>query len=254
MKTIPIKIRTALAAIAGTALSLMPASAAQTYTTGDVFVGFRSTNSPNNGLIIDIGDISQFTNASSFSNFSFGGASTTGADLAYQFGSGWYTDPTVTWGVFSAVTGQYALASKVQPVNGTLSTTPTALNSTKTGALITGINTVQSGFVTSTAATYTANSAYQTGTANGTYYAAVNANPDFTSAAWAAGSSIEGAVGKLLDLYYFTPNAVQLLNPSGLALSINSTGTITVIPEPSTYALIGLGSLLLITAYRRKSA
>lgn len=253
MKTGHNTILSVLLAVAGVALNASSARAAQTYTAGDVFIGFRSTTNPQNGLIFNVGNISQFTNTS-FSNFTFGSVGTTGADLAQQFGSGWYTDATVTWGVFSALSGQYALASKAQPINGTVSTAPLALNSSKTGSLISGIGTVQSGYVTSTAATFTANSAYQTGVANGTYYAAVNANPDFTSAAWASGTSIEGSVNKLLDLYYFTPNSVQLLNPVGKAFSVNNSGVFTVVPEPSTYALIGVGALLLLVAYRRRTA
>lgn len=80
MKTIYTRLLTVFVAVAGTALSVLPTEAAQTYTDGDVFVGFRSTTSPNNAAIFNIGNVSQFTNTVSFSNFSFGGAGTTGAD------------------------------------------------------------------------------------------------------------------------------------------------------------------------------
>lgn len=36
------------------------------------------------------------------------------------------------------------------------------------------------------------------------------------------------------------------------SVSLASDGTVTVVPEPSTYALLGFGALLLIMAYRRK--
>ncbi|MEI6323487.1 MAG: PEP-CTERM sorting domain-containing protein [bacterium] len=255
MKTKTKKFSTTLLALAGLALLSSGAQANQTLSNYDVFVGFRSTTSPNNAVLFNVGNVSQFTNSANFANFSFGSSGTTGADLVQQFGSGWYTDSTVTWGIFSALTGSYALASKAETVNGTQSSPYAALNTAKTGNLITGINTVQNNYITSTAATNTANAAYQQGVASGTYYYAVNLNPDFTSTAWPSGSSIEGALSKNLDLYYFTPSSVQVLGGgNGASLAVNSNGVISAVPEPSTYFLFGLGALGFVLAVRRRSS
>ena len=36
-------------------------------------------------------------------------------------------------------------------------------------------------------------------------------------------------------------------------LTVDSSGNISSVPEPSTYALLGFGALLLVIAYRRKA-
>jgi hypothetical protein len=252
------KLSVALLALAGLALISTGAHANQIYTDGDVFIGFRSTTSPNNGLLFNIGNISQFTNATTFANFSFGSSGTSGADLAAQFGTNWYNDSTVTWGIFSA-TGSYALLSKAESVNGTQSSAFAAVGSGHLTSLISGIQAVQTGYVggtgLATAASNTVNAAYETGIVNGTYYYGVNLSPDFSTGGLAAGSSIEGALSKRLDLYYLTPNSVAVLGGgNGASFAIDSTGIISAVPEPSTYLLFGIGALLLAIAYRRRSS
>jgi hypothetical protein len=67
--------------------------------------------------------------------------------------------------------------------------------------------------------------------------------------------SIENGVSGGLDLYS-VPNsgsATAIFSAAnGNALSVNSSGVIAVAPEPSTYALMALGALVLVIAYRRK--
>ena len=55
--------------------------------------------------------------------------------------------------------------------------------------------------------------------------------------------------------YYSANNLWQLWNGTNSYIGLNmTTGQLTVIPEPSTYALFGLGAFALIVAYRRKVA
>jgi hypothetical protein len=67
--------------------------------------------------------------------------------------------------------------------------------------------------------------------------------------------SIENGVSGGLDLYS-VPNsgsATAIFSAAnGNALSVNASGVIAVAPEPSTYALMALGALVLVIAYRRK--
>jgi hypothetical protein len=66
-------------------------------------------------------------------------------------------------------------------------------------------------------------------------------------------NNIQGNLNQILDLYG--------QNNSGTfwrgGFSLNNAGTIafnpTIIPEPSTYALLGIGAVLLGAAYRRKT-
>ena len=66
--------------------------------------------------------------------------------------------------------------------------------------------------------------------------------------------SIENGVSGLLDLYS-VPNsgsATAIFSAAnGNALNVDSGGVIAA-PEPSTYALMALGALVLVIAYRRK--
>jgi len=62
--------------------------------------------------------------------------------------------------------------------------------------------------------------------------------------------------------YYSANNTWQIWNNSALTLGADNgyiginldTGRLTVVPEPSTYALFGQGALVMIVAYRRKVA
>jgi hypothetical protein len=68
----------------------------------------------------------------------------------------------------------------------------------------------------------------------------------------------EGSVGTVLDVYKIVSgNATK--NTAGTlvgAISIDSTGdvTFTAVPEPTTYAILGLGAGLLLMAARRRNA
>ena len=68
-------------------------------------------------------------------------------------------------------------------------------------------------------------------------------------------SSIQNIITGNLDLYS-VPNsgsATPIFSAAnGNNLYVNSSGFIGVVPEPSTYALMALGALVLVIAYRRK--
>lgn len=69
--------------------------------------------------------------------------------------------------------------------------------------------------------------------------------------AFGSGWSIESKIGNAQNLWLLdsSANSSQALGVG----NISSAGLFTVVPEPSTYALIGFGALLLIVAYRRKA-
>ncbi len=70
-------------------------------------------------------------------------------------------------------------------------------------------------------------------------------------------ASLEAAVSlnQTLDVYKLAPSPVAAIFSAlnNNALGINSSGLVQVVPEPSTYALAGLGALLLVIAYRRNT-
>jgi hypothetical protein len=62
-------------------------------------------------------------------------------------------------------------------------------------------------------------------------------------------NTLEAGVATDLEFYSTSASAATRLTQ----FDISSSGVISVVPEPSTYALFGFGALLLIVAYRRKA-
>ena len=249
MKTNTKKISAALLAMAGAVLITAGAQASTSYTDGDLFVGFRDLTSQK-GYLVDLGAYTQFTDPLTFNTLSFGGSSTTGADLTAQFGSGWATSGTLQWGIFANSDNDgYFLGSKLAGVAawGTPNDAAAALTAG-------GINTVATGFLasyTTTSSTNTADAGFQTSTAGGSYWYGVNQSPNFSSASPFNGAGIEAGISQQLALYELA-GSTPTVNLG--RLQIDSNGTISAVPEPSTYLLFGIGALLLVIAYRRHSA
>jgi hypothetical protein len=58
--------------------------------------------------------------------------------------------------------------------------------------------------------------------------------------------------GVLTDLDFYSTDATSATKLT--QYTISSSGVVSAVPEPSTYALFGFGALLLIVAYRRANA
>jgi hypothetical protein len=65
---------------------------------------------------------------------------------------------------------------------------------------------------------------------------------------------VDAAVTTGLDIQSWTKSGNSYINQTTFGVISQSGGVITVVPEPSTYALFGIGALLLIIAYRRKQS
>ena len=79
----------------------------------------------------------------------------------------------------------------------------------------------------------------------------MNQSPNFSSASPFNGAGIEAGISQQLALYELA-GSTPTVNLG--RLQIDSNGTISAVPEPSTYLLFGIGALLLVIAYRRHSA
>ena len=219
-------------------------SAPVTWQAGDVFIGFESTTAGKN-LLIDIGP---GTSVASFSGID------ALADLRSAFGLGWYALGDLNWGAFSI-----AAPSKTT-LWGTVASGNLPLLAKSAGALTTPLakfkamgNNYTYDLNNGQASTVGVIMTLGTGTDNGTSTWSGN-NP--TTAPFGAYSiSIENAVTGGLDLYS-VPNsgsATAIFSQAlGNNLYVNSSGFIGVVPSPSTYALMALGALVLVIAYRRK--
>ena len=92
-------------------------------------------------------------------------------------------------------------------------------------------------------------------------YQNVNTAPDTGFATWSGNTpstspfvtynvSFENVAGSALDIYGTTGSSSTQL---GTVVLSTTDGTISAVPEPSTYVLFGLGALVLVIAVRRRS-
>jgi hypothetical protein len=213
-----------------------------TFSAGDVIIGFESI-SLNKNLLIDIGS---GANVASFTSIN------AGADLVTAFGSGWYALSDLNWGAFSVATDRHTLW-------GTVASGNSALSAKSVGAManplarFNGMGANYNNDIATQGGTVGVIMNVGTGTDVGTSTWSGN-NPG-TTPFGAYSISIESGVTGGLDLYSVpnTGSATAIFSAANNnGLSVNSSGVIAVAPEPSTYALMALGALVLVIAYRRK--
>ena len=258
----------ALLALAVLVLGHTSARAALTYSDGDLLLGFRLSTGNHDAFLINLGSASQFTGLAPGATLTFGSISTYGADLTAQFGAGWNTRSDLYWGVFGADSAGLVTiyASKARTVVGTQATAwPTASQSVR-NLTQAGIVTVENAFINasttlgttttgSSTTVSTADAGFQTGAAGGRYYSAVATNPDFSTSSVLGGAGIEGSFSgtKVLDL--FAINSTSGTSTPALGrFTINGSGVVSFVPEPSTYMLFGIAGVILIAYARRRKA
>ena len=214
------------------------------YSAGDIFIGFESASLSKN-YVVDIGaDITAFSSLS------------LGADLATTFGTNWYGVSDLKYGVFGlASDDSYVIASvpagnaaPVKKAAGALATADAHYN-----AMVNGLNTSAGNGQGLTLGTY-----QNVGTGADTGLATWSGNAKNTPVFTIYNSPIENSITSLLDVYTTTgtTSTAQFKAIGGAlggSLQVSSLGVISAVPEPGTYALFGLGALLLVIAVRRKS-
>lgn len=261
------KITSAVLALAGAVLLTQQAQAQNTYTTGDLLLGFSEAGATNDYLV-DIGAASTYIDAAPGSSFVVSDGNIA-LDLSSNslFGSGWATNSNVLWGIAGGtdnISGTFGLLaktvflSKAEGTPGVPNASPLIEKSSGTeGPWDNVVNgTLGVGF---NGSTQTANSTVATIqlASNGNSWATTSAN------AFGSGYNIDSNLtptGSVLDLYELQPHSGTTTPGTFLGdFSLSSGGVLTfqaagtaAIPEPSSWALGVVGFMVMLTLLRRK--
>lgn len=253
-------------------VGLQPAQAAVVnFTPGDLVVGFQRGAADSDLYLVSLGSITTFRDASgplvNITNIN--------TDLETAFGSGWYNLTDLYIGAFSMYSrttanpngdpGQTVYISRARTSVGTQSTPWSAIGTSDNNTIGAAISGVQTTFDAATAGN-NANGAIMLTSAS-TYD---NSNPPTTAAlSWGIfnaaglgtqykfdgstfgnfGVSLVGVSEAAIDLYRIAGESSNPGTQNGSftgassyisTITIDSSGNISAVPEPSTFALLGL--------------
>lgn len=249
--------KTALLALAGVALVAQSAKAATTsYTDGDIFLGIRATagTGSDKAILIDLGQPMQFTNAALGVPFTLS-LGNIAADLSATYGSDWYTSGNLLFAVVGGnVTGGpsytdpwntlYASKSGATPwtcnfnQGDTSSLTDQMANAYRNSAS-TANSTVATIQTTDQGSNYTL---FQPG---GTYSGGISFQT------W--NPTIESAINQTVYLDQMLEGSSNAGNVLGtVAIDSSANVTFDAVPEPSTYAMFGVGAAFVAMAAARR--
>lgn len=257
-----------VAIISGVALTNAKAQIAA-HTQGDIYAGFWQTAADGSiakNYAAKVGTGAGLTAANQFDTLA-----NLGSDLNTMFGSGWYNNSgetnTVNWGVFGqvysgfsngenavpyllGVKSRYSDAGNIPTLNENMG--DSAVNfSSFTG----GFDNLGAGAGSGIAAGALSAGVNMTGDANS--FAKFVYDTGFSLGGFGDLSTAVNLIGDEGDMFVWAgkiasdfgdPNNGTFVN----RLTINESGIVSVIPEPASYAMLGVAALFLIVAYRRK--
>jgi hypothetical protein len=243
--------KTLLAALAIAGFAAVNSASAQSgYVEGDSLLVFRASGGTgaSKNVQIDLGNLG--TNGFSTINLDLSSSSSI---LGLTYGSSWYTRNDLSWGLIGGNGNDYT---------GTL-----GIKHGFSAPLISlgDLVTVQSGVANAVLAGAMGNAGQ--GTVSGLRYSIYDTGNtgSFTAAddggfGTTFSGTITGGINQYssLDIYYYGTDLDNYASyaPVQTGTASIASGVITVesIPEPSTYALLGFGALLLVVAYRRANS
>jgi len=229
-------------------------AATTSYQDGDLLLGIRNS-AASVDYLVDLGQASNFDFSKSIT-FAVTGI---GTDLTSQWGSGWHNLSTITYSVFGTLsnnndTGEQFMVYTTNPNatsfnsqnhQGTISGFISNVGGLYDGQLSTGNDSV--GIWQTTGGTSAVYANYQPGgsLASGKSFATWTSNEATVNSALNFDVLSEG----------WTGSGTGVAQPG--TFSLDSAGdlnyTVQSVPEPSTYAMVGLGALGMLGMLRRRS-
>jgi len=252
--------KTTLLALAGVAIASQSANAL-TYTPGDILLGFRTSTKD---YVIDLGNYSQFTLATT--NYT---AANVNADLTTLLGSGWATNTGLSWGAigYDNYGGSNGLifASKGETVVGTAETGWSQVTKSNTTGEASKITTfIGAEYTGQTSNTFNLTGIIQTPDSTSTPYWTEAVTGAYTG--WGNISfgtfnpSIEAnatggtaVTSTQLDLFKMGVGSGAGAYQGNFTLATNGDVVFNAVPEPSTYAMLGVGAIAFLGMMRRRS-
>jgi|GEM_PF-3615753 len=250
-------LKLALLALAGLAFTTPNAKAALTYVPGDLYLNFRQVGNTTADFSLNIGNASFFRDATLPQTLTF-----TNLDSLLQttFGLNWRTDSNVLWGVVG--TNQNVL--NTDPIR-TLYVGKPAVSSDPFDSIPppNGPNAVSANNIVSMLSYYTGNQNSESIVLGGVVGSPGNANSWTTRVANSLSNAplgileteVTNAIG--LDLFRTPTTAsgqpVTFEGRFNLGAGDTITFSPTVVPEPSTYALLAIGGVALFGLRRLRS-
>ena len=233
---------TALIALTSVAAFTTAKATPVTWVAGDVILGIEDAAHTKN-LLIDLG-----AGASLASSLTGGTFSTINilSDLNTTFGTNW-SSASLNYGVFGLPASKAIVYASVASGN----TAPVLKASGALATTLSHYGTLGAGYNNDIASQGLSIGVYQNvNTAPDTGFATWSGNTPSTSPFVTYNVSFENVAGSALDIYGTTGSSSTQL---GTVVLSTTDGTISAVPEPSTYVLFGLGALVLVIAVRRRS-
>ena len=245
------KMKNILLTAAITLVGVVAANAQSTITlsTNDLILGVRKAGA-SYSYLVDLGPLATFkTASSSFANsYTF---STTGiaADMASIFSdANWATNSAIQFSIFAYKTSNPTNTKGVYVTNSSATPFATDVTTTLVGN---GMSNVFNAFQGSTSTANNPVGYKQDVTVSNSYASYMPGGSASNNLCYGNWGTAEGAINAPLYLN-FLPNSGSSSTLAG-TVSIDSTGAVnyTVVPEPSTYAMLGIGAIGMLGMLRR---
>lgn len=261
------KLKNILLTAALAVVSIASANASMTYSNGDMILGISQINNANSLCYeVNLGNISSLLSLSAGSTLTWNLST---SDIGSNFGAGWANDSTVSWGVAgiysktaSLTVGDVIYARNTSWVTGDVQYNVGSSTSTAAAQIYNMVKgTGNDSFVSLTSTGDDAKGALADSTSNYSWQKLSNADgygsadSNSFSALQMVVTSFDDTNSSSLGLYVIDPSAAKDSDATlvgNFTLGDDGTLTFAAVPEPSTYAMIGIGGLAMLRIMRRR--